>query len=101
MKAKEFEVAIQSPEVYLVDVRKPDEFAGGHIAGAHNLDVMNPNFESEAINVLPKDKTIAVYCGTGRRSAMAAEKLEKEGFKIINLDGGLTEWKDEGMPVTA
>lgn len=99
MKPQEFEVAIQSPEVYLLDVRKPDEYATGHIAGAHNLDVLDPSFEIESVKVLPKDKTIAVYCGTGRRSAMAAEKLEKEGFNVINLEGGITAWKEAGLPV--
>lgn len=99
MNAKEFEVAIKSPDVYLLDVRKPDEYATGHIAGAHNLDVLEPSFEIESLKILPKDKTIAVYCGTGKRSAMAAEKLEKEGFKVINLEGGVTAWKEAGLPV--
>ena len=99
MTPLEFQNAINSTDVYLLDVRKPDEFASGHIKNAHNLDVLEPNFETEAKKTLPSDKTIAVYCGTGRRSAMAAEKLVNEGFKVINLDGGLTAWKEVGLPL--
>ena len=96
---EEFAIKIKSPEIYLVDVRKPEEFADGHIEGAANLDVTSETFESDAEKSLPKDKTIAVYCGTGRRSAMAAEKLLKLGFKILNLDGGLNAWTKAGLPV--
>lgn len=97
---EEFAKEIKSSDYYLLDVRKPDEYESGHIEGAANLDVTDPNFSEEAKSNLPKDKIIAVYCGTGKRSGMAATKLIEEGFKILNLDGGLNAWKAAGLPVT-
>lgn len=97
---EEFAKRIKSDEVYLLDVRTTDEFKEGHIAGAHNLDVMNPDFVKNAEEKLPHDKSIAVYCGTGHRSGMAADSLSEAGFKILNLDGGLDAWKAAQLPVT-
>ena len=48
---------------------------------------------------LPKDKTIAVYCRSGRRSANAAGKLADVGYKCVNLKGGILAWKEANMPV--
>ena len=96
----EFRERIYQPEFYLLDVRTPDEFKTGHIKGAHNLDVTNPDFEELAKKELPEDKVIAVYCGSGKRSAMAANKLDLLHFKVLNLEGGLTAWKNAGLPVT-
>lgn len=96
---EEFSVEIKSPDIFLVDVRKPEEYKEGHIANAFNLDVTDPDFTEKALKELPKDKTIAVYCGTGKRSSMAAQKLLDSGFKILNLDGGLNAWIAAGLPV--
>jgi L-ascorbate metabolism protein UlaG (beta-lactamase superfamily) len=49
---------------------------------------------------LSADKTIAVYCRSGRRSASAAERLAREGFQCVNLKGGIVAWKEARMPVT-
>ena len=97
--AAEFAKRIKSDEVYLVDVRTSDEFKEGHIERAHNIDVMNPDFLKNAERELPEAKTIAVYCGTGKRSGMASEQLASAGYKVLNLDGGLASWK--GALVTA
>ena len=48
---------------------------------------------------LPKDKTIAIYCRSGRRSANAAGKLADVGYKCVNLKGGIIAWKEANMPV--
>jgi rhodanese-related sulfurtransferase len=48
---------------------------------------------------LPLDKKIAVYCRSGRRSAGAAGKLAEEGYKLVNLKGGIIAWKEANMPV--
>jgi 3-mercaptopyruvate sulfurtransferase SseA len=48
---------------------------------------------------LPKEKTIAIYCRSGRRSANAAGKLADVGYKCINLKGGILAWKEANMPV--
>lgn len=99
LSVEEFANRIDSSNVFLLDVRTPEEFKEGHIHGAHNLDVQSEDFNHEAVSELPKDKVIAVYCGSGRRSALAAEKLANDGFTVINLDGGLAAWKEAGFPV--
>ena len=90
--AKEFAERIKDSKVYLLDVRTPEEYAKGHLDGAINLDILNPDFVEEAEKMLPADKTIAVYCGTGKRSAMASEQLTEIGLRVLNLDGGLEAW---------
>ena len=98
MNPKEFSEAITQPNVYLLDVRPLADFDKTHISGAHHLDVTDANFMDEASATLPKDKTIAVYCNTGKRSALAQEKLLELGFKVINLDQGITSWIAAGLP---
>lgn len=100
MNPLQFSQAIKEPDIYLLDVRPLADFENSHIEGAHNLDVSDPDFITEAEATLPKDKTIAVYCNTGRHSALAQEKLEALGFKVINLDNGFTSWIAEGLPAT-
>lgn len=96
----EFAETIKSPDVFLIDVRHADEYAEGHIENAVNIDVMQPDFMDRAEKLLPQDRTIAVYCGTGKRSAMASEQLSEAGYPVVNLDGGLTAWIATGLPVT-
>ena len=100
MNPKEFSEAIKQPGVYLLDVRPISDFEKEHIAGAHHIDVTDPNFKEEAIRTLPKNETIAVYCNTGKRSAMAEQQLLQLGYKVINLDQGITSWIAEGLPTT-
>jgi carboxyl-terminal processing protease len=79
----------------LVDVRTPEEFNAEHLKGAINIDVKDSlNFMKKATDMLPKKKTIMVYCRTGHRSSMAAGKLAAEGYKVLNLKGGITAWKE-------
>lgn len=99
VNAETFAQDIKSPEVFLLDVRTPEEYERRHIENAVNIDVMEDGFLPEALKVLPKDKKIAVYCYSGRRSVMAAEQLVPEGFEVINLEGGITEWLEAGLPV--
>lgn len=96
-----FEKVVEDTDnTYILDVRHPDEYAQGHIAGANNDDVLDDTFLTIADSKLPINKTIAVYCGTGKRSAMASERLAEVGYKVVNLDGGLTAWEAAGLPVT-
>ena len=86
-------------DVVVLDVRTADEFNERHIEGAVNIDVMQADFLQQAKETLPTDKTIAVYCHSGRRSATASEKLSKEGYQVVNLKGGIEAWIEEEMPV--
>lgn len=98
MTVSEFSDAIKQPGIYLLDVRPSDTYEKGHIPSAHNLDVTDPDFDQKAIETLPKDETIAVYCQTGKHSALAQDKLLNLGFKVINLENGLNSWIDAKYP---
>ena len=96
---KEFAKLIADSNVVILDVRKADEFAEGHIKGADLIDQFQNDFVEQAQAKLPKDKIIAIYCRSGRRSASAAGKMADIGYKCVNLKGGILAWKDANMPV--
>ena len=78
----------------ILDVRRPDEFAAGHIPSA--INVANESIGTDEIPELPhKDQLILVYCRSGRRSKDAAEKLVKLGYTNIVEFGGILDWKGE------
>ena len=83
-----------------LDVRSAAEYAAGHIANAINIDVLQDGFETKAMQMLPKNKTVAVNCRSGKRSKRAAAILVKRGYEVIELDAGFNEWVNAGMPVT-
>jgi rhodanese-related sulfurtransferase len=88
-----------NPDAVLVDVRTPDEFSEGNIAGAVNIDFKDPSF-SEKINALDKSKPYFVYCLSGKRSGDAAKQMDSLGFKsIYTLKGGYKEWKNAGLEI--
>ena len=64
----------------------------GHIAKAINIDVMKDDFKTKATSLLPKDKTIALYCRSGRRSKKAAGILVENGYKVVELNSGISGW---------
>ena len=99
MEVKEFAELIADPSVVILDVRKADEFAEGHIKGAILINQFQSDFVEQAQAKLPKEKTIAIYCRSGRRSANAAGKLADVGYKCVNLKGGILAWKEAKMPV--
>ena len=106
---KGFAELIADSSVVVLDVRTADEFSEGHLAGAINIDVKQSDFLQRAVSLLPKESrmvstnpsmcTIAVYCRSGRRSANACRQLSEEGYKTVNLKGGIMAWMDEKMPV--
>ncbi|MBO7570829.1 MAG: rhodanese-like domain-containing protein [Bacteroidales bacterium] len=96
LNANDFEKAIANENTIIVDVRTADEYSGGHIPNAINIDVKRAGFLYEADEKLPKDKTIAVYCQGGVRSRKAATLLSDNGYNVINLAGGISEWNGAG-----
>lgn len=75
----------------IVDVRRADEYAGGHIPGA--INVPNETIQTEAFKEFPdKDQLIYVYCRSGNRSRQAAEKLAALGYTNIVEFGGIADW---------
>ena len=84
----------------LLDVRTPEEFASGHIPGAVNIphDQL-PNRLAELAGA--KNKDVVVYCRSGRRSALAQETLNAQGFKsVLHLEGDMLKWQEEKRAVT-
>lgn len=96
---QEFAELIADSNVVVLDVRTAAEFAEGHIQGAVLIDQGQNDFMEKAKATLPTDKTIAVYCRSGRRSANAAGRLADAGYKCVNLKGGIMAWKKANMPV--
>lgn len=84
------------PEAVVLDVRTQEEFDGGHIPKALNIDLrLGPGF-LDAINNLDKSKSYYVYCRSGARSAQAVQIMRDLGFsETYNLIGGIQEWKGE------
>ena len=97
--ADEFENALYDGHVQLLDVRSADEYAQGHIANAENIDVQQPDFIENAQAKLDHANPVYVYCRSGKRSMLAAQKLVKAGFKVVNLRDGILGWDDAGKPV--
>ena len=96
----EFEAAAAKPEVAVIDVRTPEEYAEGHLPWASNVDCKSPDFLQQVEAAYPKQAPLAVYCRSGRRSAEAAEVLTNAGYTVSNLRGGYLAWTAAGKPTT-
>ncbi|MBQ7938878.1 MAG: rhodanese-like domain-containing protein [Clostridia bacterium] len=84
----------QESDYIILDVRRPDEFAEGHIPNA--INVPNEIIGTAEIPALPdKDQLIMVYCRSGRRSKGASEKLVELGYTNIVEFGGILDWTGE------
>ena len=82
----------------ILDVRRPDEFAAGHIPNA--INVANEDIGTAEIAQLPdKDQLILVYCRSGRRSKEAAGKLAALGYTNIVEFGGILDWTGETVSI--
>ena len=93
----EFAKTVSDSSVVVLDVRTPAEFMSGHLANAINIDVEGMQFNSD-VTKLDKSKTYAVYCRSGRRSAIATDEMSKLGFKtLFNLEGGTGAWSAAGQ----
>lgn len=83
----------------VVDVREESEFAAGHIPGSTHLG--KGVIERDIEKTFPDDSTtLYLYCGGGYRSALAADNLQKMGYKnVISVDGGFRGWKEAGYEI--
>lgn len=85
-----------NPDVFFVDVREPDEYAAGHIAGAQLIPLGQL---ASRLNELPKDKTIVAVCRSDNRSGQATQYLLQQGFNVHNMDGGMNAWQAAGFEI--
>ena len=100
MDVVKFGQLLQENKAALIDVRTAEEFEQGHIAGAVNYDFYASEFVQMVSQNVEKDKPLALYCRSGRRSAEAAKLLNEAGYTVYNLDGGYNGWRDSGRRVT-
>ena len=90
----QFAEGLRQPGAVLVDVRRPGEFATGHLPGAVNIEVTAPDF-GPRVAALDKTKPTYVYCRSGARSANAAGQLSAAGFAhVSNMLGGVLDWAE-------
>ena len=80
----------------VIDVRTPAEFAGGHVAGAENIDFAAPDFRRR-IDRLERNKTYYLYCRSGNRSGTAMKIMKEMGFPDVHNVGGLTALARAGV----
>jgi rhodanese-related sulfurtransferase len=83
----------------LVDVREDSEWAADHLPGAIHLG--KGVIERDVEKTVPDTNTeMVLYCGGGFRSALAADNLQKMGYKnVISMDGGVRGWRERGYPM--
>jgi len=89
--------AKRDPSLFVLDVRTPQEYAAGHVPGAVNVP-----YDQVASHLaeIPKDKDVVLYCRSGRRTGLAAEVLEANGYtKLGHLQGDMEAWLKDGRPV--
>ena len=85
-------------DLHLLDVREPDEWQAGHIAGAQHIPLGELR---DRIAEVPKDRAILAVCRSGKRSETAARGLRTLGYTVENLEGGVTAWGRAGLPLEA
>jgi len=86
-------------KIVLIDTREESEWSRGHIPGAVHLSkgIIERDIEK---TVPDKDATVVLYCGGGFRSALAADNLQRMGYRnVISMDGGWRGWTEAGFPV--
>ena len=90
---------LKNPEVIVLDLRTPREFAGGHLVGARNVDFNDPGF-GENLAGLDRRRSYVVHCASGSRSGRALPLFGELGFEKINhLRPGFRGWVAAGYPV--
>jgi len=97
--AAKFSKAIAAPDAQILDVRTAGEFQSGHIANALQANWLDPKEFKNRTQHLDKSKTVYIYCQSGGRSASAQTALLQEGYQVVNLEGGMSNWRMQQMPV--
>ncbi|CAN5637317.1 rhodanese-like domain-containing protein [soil metagenome] len=87
---------VQAEGAWVLDVRQPDEYEDGHVPGAHLIPLDQLSTRHTEV---PTDREVYVVCGSGGRSAAAAEALNGAGYRAVNVAGGTKGWIEAGNPV--
>lgn len=86
----------QSPRPFLLDVRTPEEYREAHIQGAELIPL---DELPQKLSRIPKDRDVICVCASGSRSSAAARHLSGQGYKVSNMQGGMSRWLRAGLPV--
>jgi rhodanese-related sulfurtransferase len=91
--------AKHDPQLFVLDVRTPEEYAQGHVPGAVNI----PHDQVAArLADIPKDKDVVLYCRSGHRAGIAAGVLSAQGYThLLHLDGDMNGWTANSRPIQA
>jgi rhodanese-related sulfurtransferase len=81
---------------FILDVRQPEEYRSGHIAGAKLVPLGDL---THRMGSLPKDKEIICVCASGNRSSSGTCLLVNAGYNAFNMKGGMVSWRQAGLPV--
>jgi rhodanese-related sulfurtransferase len=86
-------------DAVMLDVREDDEWQAGHAAGAVHVPL--GEVPSRLGELPEQDEPLPVICRSGGRSGRAVQWLERQGFDVVNVDGGMHAWGSAGKPMTA
>lgn|SRR5574343_457587 len=88
---------VEQGKAIILDVRRDDEWAEGHIDGATHFDL--EKIQNGELPNVPKNTIIYTHCRSGGRATQAGEILKKKGFENIVCLGGYNDWKEAGGPI--
>lgn len=87
-----------NPDFVIIDVRTREEFSGGHIENAANIDFYSETFR-DMLDNLDKNKTYLIYCRSGARSGNTLEIMAGLNFEeVYNILGGMIQWQSAEFP---
>ena len=99
ISTKAFSTGVTQPGAQILDVRTASEYQSGHIANALQANWLDPKEFKNRTQHLDKSKTVYIYCQSGGRSASAQTALLQEGYQVVNLEGGISNWRMQQMPI--
>ena len=92
LSVNDFESLIEASDVQRLDVRTLAEYSEGRIPASININVLDDS-------TLQKDRPVAVYCRSGKRSKKAADILSERGYQVFELDKGFNAWQQAGKTI--
>jgi rhodanese-related sulfurtransferase len=87
---------LKQGEIELIDVREPQEWHAGRIAGSRHLPIGELSAQAETVS---RERQVVFYCRSGARSAMATAAFSQAGWDAHSMAGGLVDWQAAGLPL--
>lgn len=102
LSAVEFAERVNAdPAAVVLDVRTSEEFAGGHVEKALNIDWTGDEFQNLVVHI-DKSTPVYVYCKSGSRSAAAARSMRADGYEqVYEMQGGIMQWNANDLPLVS